>query len=273
MIQDTWTLTLLTESIYVELRTVKLICCLFCAINYGYQCISLPHFDPDIDITIHMDIATNPGPATPSRTSTNKLKVLYLNAGSIKSFVRIVDNNPCKKVCKITLLQNLVYAGQYDVICICETWLNNSVLDSELLPGYSVVRKDRLEKVGVGILIAVKDGIEVNRRCDLERNGAELLVVQLSEANNKAVLLYLFYNPPGLCSTNLKLLNDSLLSNSELTCFVLIGDFSIPSISWSDSCSNPVNSGGCANGELLCELIDDNHLTQFIEGPTHCAGN
>ena len=47
----------------------------------------------------------------------------------------------------------------------------------------------------------------------------------------------------------------------------------IPSISWSDSCSNPVNSGGCANGELLCELIDDNYITQFIEGPTHCPGN
>ena len=54
---------------------------------------------------------------------------------------------------------------------------------------------------------------------------------------------------------------------------MLVGDFNIPSISWSDNSSTPNNSGGCANGDVLCELIRDNFLHQFIEIPTHRAGN
>ena len=46
--------------------------------KHGYLCLSPPDFDPDIDITIYMDIATNPGPVnTTSRSDKNSLKVLY----------------------------------------------------------------------------------------------------------------------------------------------------------------------------------------------------
>ena len=30
------------------------------------------------------------------------------------------------KICKISLLQQLAYSGNYDVVCVCETWLNKS---------------------------------------------------------------------------------------------------------------------------------------------------
>jgi hypothetical protein len=96
------------------------------------------------------DVATNPGPSKPVKcvslnahslkslhnTDNNNLKVLYLNARSIKSFITI-GNSPSNKVCKITLLQEPVHAGDYEVICICQTWLNKTVLDSELLLGFN----------------------------------------------------------------------------------------------------------------------------------------
>ena len=68
-------------------------------------------------LTIHMDINRNPGPC-------NCLGCLYLNARSLKAFVpSSVD--PSVKVCKISKLQGLVDAGVYDLVCICETWLND----------------------------------------------------------------------------------------------------------------------------------------------------
>ena len=76
-----------------------------------------------------------------------------------------------------------------------------------------------------------------------------------SEANNKPVILCVFYHPPGSSSHDLELLNSSLHSNPGSSCIVLVGDFNIPSIMWSDTSSTPANSGGCANGEALCELI------------------
>ena len=69
------------------------------------------------------DVAINPGPTiTSNRISdlkSNPLNALYLNARSLKAFVPS-DNDHLSKVCKITLLQHLVYSGTYDFICICE---------------------------------------------------------------------------------------------------------------------------------------------------------
>ena len=41
------------------------------------------------------------------------------------------------------------------------------------LPGFKIFRKDRMGKIGGGELIAVKEGLQVTRRCDLERDGIE----------------------------------------------------------------------------------------------------
>ena len=43
----------------------------------------------------------------------------------------------------------------------------------------------RINKIGGGMLIAVKEGLQVTRRDDLERDGVELVVVQLHKANIK----------------------------------------------------------------------------------------
>ena len=145
--------------------------------------------------------------------------------------------------------------------------------DSELLPGFNIFRQDRIDRIGGGVLIAVKEGLQVTRRGDLKRDGVELVVAQINKANNKPVILYVYYRPPGSSSDGLNLLSNSLLSNPESSCIVLVGDFNIPSISWSDNNSTYINSGGCAYGEVLCDLIGDNFLQQFIEGPTHRAGN
>ena len=76
------------------------------------------------------------------------MKVLYLNARSVKSFITI-ENNPPNKIWKITLLQELVHSGDYEVICVCETWLNETVLDSEILPALMSSGKIEKEKLEV----------------------------------------------------------------------------------------------------------------------------
>jgi hypothetical protein len=83
------------------------------------------------------------------------------------------------------------------VVCVCETWLNNSILSSEILPNYgSVVRCDRVGRIGGGVLVAVKTGIQVTRRHDLELENTEIVVIELMKSNSKPVVLYTFYRPP-----------------------------------------------------------------------------
>ena len=209
------------------------------------------------------DVATNPGPRS-------SIECLYLNSRSLKAFVEM-DDKP-SKVCKIDVFQQLVYSGDYDVVCVCETWLNDSVLDSELLAGYSIFRRDRLGRTGGGVLVAVKDTIRTKRRYDLERNNVEFVVVELFQENMKSILLYTFYRPPNSSLDSIQQLNSSLDDNPESTCVLLTGDFNLPAIDWSLDHPSPTSAGGHLE-DKFCELVGDYYLEQLISGPTHRDGN
>ena len=82
------------------------------------------------------------------------LRVLYLNTRSLKAIVASSDNC-ARKVCKMSLLQRLAYGKDFDVISLCETCVNPTVLDSEILSGYNICRRDRDDRGG-GVSIAVE---------------------------------------------------------------------------------------------------------------------
>ena len=217
------------------------------------------------------DKATNPGPVCNS--SSLGLKVLYFNARSLKALVHPNGDNSVK-ICKISLLQQLTYSGNYDVVCVCETWLNNSILSSEILPNYgSVFRCDRVGRIGGGVLVAVKTGIQVTRRHDLEPENSEIVVIEMLKSNSKPVVLYTFYRPPNSTPDVLQSLNKSLQRNSESSRVVVIGDFNLPSVKWSSDQHTPINIGSSPENEAFCEIVEDNFLQQFILNPTHIAGN
>ena len=57
---------------------------------------------------------------------------------------------------------NFVQASNYDIIFITESWLKPKILDALICPpGFVVMRKDRLDKRGGGILVLIKDHINV----------------------------------------------------------------------------------------------------------------
>ncbi|CAB3993507.1 Hypothetical predicted protein [Paramuricea clavata] len=202
--------------------------------------------------------------------SQHGLDCLYLNSRSLKAFVKTDDN--CSKICKINIFQQLVYCGGYDVVCVCETWLNDCVLDSELLPGYSIFRRDRVGKTGGGVLVAVRDTIRAKRRTDLEGNNVELVVVELFKANNQSIILYTFYRPPSSTLDSIQQLNSSLDNIPESMSIILIGNFNLPTIDWSLDHPNPNNNGGLLENKF-CDLVGDHFLEQLISGSTHRDGN
>ena len=164
-----------------------------------------------------MDISSNPGP---QRCQSDGLRALYLNARSFKAYVAS-DDSRTRRICKITILQELVYNGDFDVVGICETWLNESVIDNEIIPGYSIFRQDR-EDLGGGVIVAVKGNTQASRRFDLEREDTELVVVELKRCHEKSVQLYCFYHPNTSPDPILKL-NCSLCDNCESACIIVLG--------------------------------------------------
>lgn len=101
------------------------------------------------------------------------------------------------------------------------------MLNSEVLPGYNIFRRVRTDRVGGGVLVAVKVDIQSNRSLNLERKSVKLVVVELGRPNSRSFLLYTFYRPPDSTPDVLQQLNLSLQSIRESDCCVVVGDFNL----------------------------------------------
>ena len=63
----------------------------------------------------------------------------------------------------------LAHCPNLHVLAFTETWLNSSIFDAEIsFPGFKIFRNDRVNRVGGGIAMYVRDSLSVIRKFDLE---------------------------------------------------------------------------------------------------------
>ena len=109
-------------------------------------------------------------------------KVLVLNARSIRN--------------KVFDLQALLLTDCVDIIALFETWLDDNFLDSEFhLNDYNIFRKDRSNRRGGGVLLAIKDQISCIQRTDLETE-SDMLALEIHPNHTCSILLVMFYRLP-----------------------------------------------------------------------------
>jgi len=81
--------------------------------------------------------------------------------------------NACSLMNKLNQFQSVIYSKDLDVICITETWLNDTISSTEILPtSYTIYRNDRINR---GVLIAVKESIP-SQICSIS-NTIEMITV------------------------------------------------------------------------------------------------
>ena len=98
----------------------------------------------------------------------------------------------CSIVNKLSNFQSFVYASKFNVFCITETWLSDSIYDGEILPyDYTLYRKDRLSLGGV-VLVAVNCSIPSL----LLPSPPDLEVASVKLGLNKEMILCTIYVPP-----------------------------------------------------------------------------
>ena len=109
-------------------------------------------------------------------------KALFLNARSIGN--------------KVFDLQALLLMDLFDVVVIVETWLDRNYQDFELkLEGYNIFWKDRCNRRGGGVLIAIRNHISCVHRSNLEVK-LEMIALKIRLNPTICVLLSAFYRPP-----------------------------------------------------------------------------
>ena len=93
---------------------------------------------------------------TPIHAST-PVKITCPRAGKKEQHLRILNINFQSIKRKQHLLTNLIDSTKPDIIFGTETWIDNSIKDSQIFPsGFNIYRTDR-NLSGGGVLIAVKD--------------------------------------------------------------------------------------------------------------------
>jgi Endonuclease-reverse transcriptase len=174
------------------------------------------------------------------------LKVICLNARSVLN--------------KKSELQLLVEDEKPDVLAITESWAHKLVNDAELsIAGYQMFRRDRVDKMGGGVLLYILNNIEAKERAISKINNfKEFLCCDLMLAESKLTLL-LCYRPPNSTSvmdTGLfKLLRE--VSKGK----VIMGDLNYANIDWKEHCAR-------GSGKRFMKVVNDCFLDQMVCEPT-----
>lgn len=150
------------------------------------------------------------------------------------------------------------------LICVTETWLNNTISEAEFLPpGFSVLRKDREDSRGGGVAIFLKNSLKFYPLPDLPES--ESLWCKIS-VGGKITVLGVIYRPPGTDHVVFPAISDYILKN-RLHKFKLIlcGDFNVPHVDW--NLLLPTGRDR-ALSEALVDLVVSFDLTQVVDVPT-----
>jgi len=102
---------------------------------------------------------------------------------------------------KLDLLNSTLQSSHYDIVGICETWLDPSFTDAVLVDGlsYSVFRKDRVNRAGGGVCLLVASSLSAypvvinSLYSDLE-----IVVVVVVVVRGIKYTFIVVYRPPGL---------------------------------------------------------------------------
>ena len=170
---------------------------------------------------------------------------------------------------KITEIEVLLDSINPDAIIGTESWLNDEIFSSEILPNtYNVFKRDREDSYG-GVLIAVKPELQ----CSLVYKciTSELLSIRLHHKKSASIIISACYRPPScLSAESARCVVDELhgirinLPNSE---FWLSGDFKLPDIDWSNHTIKSYRYPKSMSLEFL-KLPFYCHLEQMVSMPS-----
>ena len=136
------------------------------------------------------------GNAEASLASNLKDAELYSALPSERGF-KLASLNIFKLTTHMDKLRILLANNDIDIISINETKLDEVISDNEVsIPGYDIIRRDRLSNGGGGICFYVRSSIEYSLRNDLSEETLENLCLEIRKPKSKPFVVVTWYRPP-----------------------------------------------------------------------------
>ena len=166
---------------------------------------------------------------------------------------------------KLNYVQSLFTSKSISILCITETWLHSNVFDHEIVPsGFTVYRRDRTNKRGGGVLIAVCS--KIRSKLVFTHSFVEIITIELC-LSPKCLFLSCVYVPPNCSDTYYLHLLNHLKAQSSFQDTVIVGDFNVPDTNWTTL------SASSHFSQCLCSYLSNNNFVQLVTGPTNTHGN
>ena len=213
-------------------------------------------------LIISGSVHPNPGPVVGGQPNAC-LTMCHVNMRSLQ---------PHDRSLKLDEMYSLLCIDKnFDVICVSETWLDNTISDDDItLPEYQVFRRDR-NRHGGGVAIYAHNSLPIKYLDDFNMDGIELTCVEI-KLNSKSILLACCYRPPGTRANADEFLENfqtviNLMFTYEPESIFILGDFNDRCIFWED------NHPNSELGVKFRDLLDNNILFQIIRDPTYITSN
>ena len=186
----------------------------------------------------------NPGPKDP-----NTISVFYQNIQGLITYSSLGSVHPTMNITKMSELNCFVTSQLPDIIIFNETWLKDSVQNSEILPtqDYKIFRLDsshithpphpndpmKFRRNGGGVLIAVSNTLDLNPKLAISKAKAEILSVTVTLKNSKKLCITTCYRVGTLSKSNCNEISthiQNISSNKSITKHIIVGGFNLDSV-------------------------------------------
>ena len=152
-----------------------------------------------------------------------------------------------------------------DIVMGNESWLREHTLSSEIFPSeYNIYRKDRENKSGGGVFLAVKNSLVSRHREDLDSD-CEAVWTEITIEGAKKLVVGSYYHKPSAQADSLINLQKSINPIKKTNVIWLGGDYNLPDINWEDAGENKSLS---SDSKKLIEITSNARLEQMITYPT-----
>ena len=149
-----------------------------------------------------------------------------------------------------------------DCISLCETFLNDDVLDNAIcIDDYVLFRRDRPSSRFGGVAVYLKESIQFKRRFDLEHKDYEVLWLESVSKGPKLHIISV-YRPPDDDDTMLNHLEEKLLTLKTHEHVLILGDFNAKHSDWYTDGPTDVH------GRALFNFANTNGLFQLVKDAT-----
>lgn len=177
-------------------------------------------------------------------------------------------------------LYNNILLNDYDILLFSETWLQDDILDSELCDNrYTVFRQDRNllltnKKTGGGVMICARRELGAELCNDWNAASTESLCITIpshkinSTGNLHIVIVYVppDRNEQPIYLNTIKDNMECILNSHPSDNYILIGDFNLTCLLWSNNCEYTLSSDTCLLKDAALEFVDQIYflgLTQY----------